>query len=76
MKVNALHTIKNIAVFLIIFYVDAQLLDKLTNARNARNASDIIVYLVSLSFMLTILIVHSYLFYERVNPKEKENQND
>nr|DAV34471.1 MAG TPA: hypothetical protein [Caudoviricetes sp.] len=73
MKVNALHTIKNIAVFLIIFYVDAQLLDKLTNARNA---SDIIVYLVSLFFMLTILIVHSYLFYERVNPKEKENQND
>lgn len=73
MKVNALHTIKNIAVFLIIFYVDAQLLDKLTNARNV---SDIIVYLVSLCFMLACLIINSYLFYERVITKEKENQND
>lgn len=73
MKVNDLHTIKNILVFSIIFYVDAQLLDKLTNARNV---SDIIVYLVSLCFMLACLIIHSYLFYERVITKEKENQND
>lgn len=65
MKVNAIRTIKNVVVFLIIFYVDAQLLDKLTNARNA---SDIVVYLVSLFFMLAILIAHSYLFYDSVDP--------
>ena len=66
MKVNALHAIKNALIFLILFYVDAQLLDKLTNAKNT---SDIIVYLVSLLFMLACLIVHSCLFYESVNPK-------
>lgn len=73
MKVNALHAIKNALIFLILFYVDAQLLDKLTNAKNT---SDIIVYLVSLLFMLSILIVYSCLFYDSVNPKEKESKND
>ena len=73
MKVNALHAVKNAAVFLILFYVDAQLLDKLFSAKNM---SDIIVFLVSLLFMLAILIAHSYLFYDSVNPKEKESKND
>lgn len=72
MKVNALHAVKNATVFLILFYVDAQLLDKLFSAKSM---SDIIVFLVSLLFMLAILIVHSYLFYDSVNPK-KESKND
>lgn len=65
MKVNALFIIKNIAVFLLLFYVDAQLLNKLFAAKGV---SDIIVYLVSLFFMLTILVVHSHLFYQSVTP--------
>ena len=73
MKVNALFIIKNIAVFLLLFYVDAQLLNKLFAAKDV---SDIIVYLVSLFFMLTILIVHSHLLYTKVIPKEKETKND
>lgn len=66
MKVNVLFIIKNIVVFLLLFYVDAQLLDKLFTAKGM---SDIIVYLVSLFFMLTILVVHSHLFYQSVTPK-------
>ena len=73
MKVNALFIIKNIAVFLLLFYVDAQLLNKLFAAKDV---SDIIVYLVSLFFMLTILIVYSHLLYIKVTPKEKETKND
>ena len=73
MKANVLFIIKNIAVFLLLFYVDAQLLDKLFAAKSV---SDIIVFLVSLLFMLAILIAHSYLFYDGVNPKEKESEND
>lgn len=73
MKVNVLFIIKNIAVFLLLFYVDAQLLDKLFAAKGM---SDIIVYLVSLFFMLTILVVRSHLFYQSVTPKEKEAKND
>ena len=65
MKVNVLFIIKNIVVFLLLFYVDAQLLDKLFTAKGM---SDIIVYLVSLFFMLTILVVHSHLFYQSVTP--------
>lgn len=65
MKVNVLFIIKNIVVFLLLFYVDAQLLDKLFTAKGI---SDIIVYLVSLFFMLTILVVHSHLFYQSVTP--------
>lgn len=65
MKVNVLFIIKNIVVFLLLFYVDAQLLDKLFSAKGV---SDIIVYLVSLFFMLTILVVHSHLFYQSVTP--------
>lgn len=72
MKVNALHAVKNAAVFLILFYVDAQLLDKLFAAKSV---SDILVFFVSLLFMLAILIVHSYLFYDNVNSK-KETKND
>lgn len=66
MKVNVLFILKNIVVFLLLFYVDAQLLDKLFTAKGM---SDIIVYLVSLFFMLTILVVHSHLFYQSVTPK-------
>lgn len=73
MKVNPLFIIKNILVFLLLFYVDAQLLNKLFAAKGV---SDIIVYLVSLFFMLTILIVHSHLLYTKVTPKEKETKND
>ena len=77
MKVNVLFIIKNIVVFLLLFYVDAQLLDKLFTAKGM---SDIIVYLVSLFFMLTILVVCSHLFYQSVtpppSPKEKEAKND
>lgn len=73
MKVNVLFIIKNIVVFLLLFYVDAQLLDKLFTAKGM---SDIIVYLVSLFFMLTILVVHSHLFYQSATPKEKEAKND
>lgn len=73
MKVNTLRVVKNMAVFLILFYVDAQLLDKLFSAKSV---SDIIVFLVSLLFMLAILIAHSYLFCDSVNPKEKESKND
>lgn len=73
MKANVLFIIKNIAVFLLLFYVDAQLLDKLFAAKGM---SDIIVYLVSLFFMLTILVVHSYLLYQNATPKEKETKND
>lgn len=65
MKVNVLFIIKNIVVFLLLFYVDAQLLDKLFTAKGM---SDIIVYLVSLFFMLTILVVYSHLFYRSVTP--------
>lgn len=65
MKVNVLFIIKNIVVFLLLFYVDAQLLDKLFTAKGM---SDIIVYLVSLFFMLTILVVHSHLFYQSATP--------
>jgi len=73
MKVNALFIIKNIAVFLLLFYVDAQLLNKLFAAKGI---SDIIVYLVSLFFMLACLIVYSHLLYTKVSPKEKETKND
>lgn len=73
MKVNALFIIKNILVFLLLFYVDAQLLNKLFAAKGI---SDIIVYLVSLFFMLACLIVHSHLLYTKVTPKEKETKND
>lgn len=73
MKVNALFIIKNIAVFLLLFYVDAQLLNKLFAAKGI---SDIIVYLVSLFFMLTCLIIHSHLLHTKVSPKEKETKND
>ena len=73
MKVNALFIIKNIAVFLLLFYVDAQLLNKLFAAKDV---SDIIVYLVSLFFMLVCLIVHSLLLHTKVTPKEKETKND
>lgn len=59
--------------FLLLFYVDAQLLNKLFAAKDV---SDIIVYLVSLFFMPTILIVHSHLLYTKVAPKEKETKND
>lgn len=73
MKANALFIIKNIAVFLLLFYVDAQLLNKLFAAKGV---SDIIVYLVSLFFMLAALIVHSHFLYKTVTPKEKEAKND
>lgn len=73
MKVNALFIIKNIAVFLLLFYVDAQLLNKLFAAKGV---SDIIVYLVSLFFMLACLIAHSQLLCTKVTPKEKETKND
>lgn len=73
MKVNTLFIIKNIAVFLLLFYVDAQLLNKLFAAKGV---SDIIVYLVSLFFMLAALIVHSHFLYKTVTPKEKEAKND
>ena len=73
MKVNALFIIKNIAVFLLLFYVDAQLLNKLFAAKDV---SDIIVYLVSLFFMLVCLIVHPHLLHTKVTPKEKETKND
>lgn len=73
MKVNALYAIKNVVVFLILFYVDAQLLDKLFSAKSV---SDILVFLVSLFFMLACLIVHSHLLYTKVAPKEKETKND
>ena len=64
MKVNALYAIKNVVVFLILFYVDAQLLDKLFSAKGV---SDILVFLVSLFFMLAALIVHSHFCTNR-NP--------
>lgn len=73
MKVNALFIIKNIAVFLLLFYVDAQLLNKLFSAKGL---SDILVFLVSLFFMLAALIVHSHFLYKSVTPKEKEAKND
>lgn len=74
MKVNALYAIKNVVVFLILFYVDAQLLDKLFSAKGV---SDILVFLVSLFFMLASLIVHSHFLYKTVAPKEKEaKKND
>ena len=73
MKVNALFIIKNIAVFLLLFYVDAQLLNKLFAAKDV---SDTIVYLVSLFFMMACLIVRSHLLYTKVAPKEKETKND
>ena len=72
MKVNALYAIKNVVVFLILFYVDAQLLDK---AFAAKGVSDTFVFLVSLFFMLAALIVHSHFLYETVTPK-KEIEND
>lgn len=73
MKVNALFIIKNILVFLLLFYVDVQLLNKLFAAKGI---SDIIVYLVSLFFMLTCLIIHSHLLHTKVSSKEKETKND
>lgn len=73
MKVSTLCAVKNAAIFLILFYADAQLLDKLFAAKSLR---DIIVFLVSLLFMLAILIAHSHLFYDSVAPKEKETKND
>lgn len=73
MKVNTLSIIKNIAVFLLLFYVDAQLLNKLFAVKNV---NDIIVYLVSLFFMLAILIAHSYLLYTKITPEGKETKND
>lgn len=73
MKVNALYAIKNVVVFLILFYVDAQLLDKLFSAKGV---SDILVFLVSLFFMLAALIVHFHFLYKTVTPKEKEAKND
>lgn len=73
MKVNVLYAIKNVVVFLIFFYVDAQLLDKLFSAKGV---SDILVFLVSLFFMLAALIVHSHFLYKTVTPKEKEAKND
>lgn len=73
MKVNALYAIKNVVVFLILFYVDAQLLDKLFAAKGV---SDILVFLVSLFFMLAALIVYSHFLYKTVTPKEKEAKND
>lgn len=73
MKANRLFIIKNIAVFLLLFYVDAQLLNKLLAAKDV---SDIIVYLVSLFFMLACFITHSHLLHTNVTPKEKETKND
>lgn len=73
MKVNALYAIKSIAIFLILFYVDAQLLDKLLNSKGV---SDIIVYLVSLIFMLASLTVHAHCMRTKLISINKEAQND
>ena len=73
MKVNALFIIKNILVLLLLFYVDAQLLNKLFAAKGI---SDIIVYLVLLFFMLACLIAHLHLLYTKVTHQEKETKND
>nr|DAX24983.1 MAG TPA: hypothetical protein [Caudoviricetes sp.] len=73
MKVNALYAIKSIVIFLILFYVDAQLLDKLFNSKSV---SDILVFLVSLVFMLAILTVHAHLMYTKLISIKKDVQND
>lgn len=73
MKVNALYAIKSIAIFLILFYVDVQLLDKLFNSKGV---SDILVFLVSLVFMLAILAVHAHHMYTKLVCAKKEAKND
>lgn len=73
MKVNALYAIKSIVIFLILFYVDAQLLDKLFNSKVV---SDILVFLVSLVFMLAILTVHAHIMYTKLICAKKEAEND
>lgn len=73
MKVNALHAVKSMIIFLILFYVDAELLDKLFNAKSI---SDILVFLVSLFFMLAILTVHAHRMYATMTNIEKELKND
>ena len=69
MKVNALYAIKSIVIFLILFYVDAQLLDKLFNSKSV---SDILVFLVSLVLMLAILTVHAHLMYTKLISIKKD----
>ena len=73
MKVNALYVIKSIVIFLILFYVDAQLLDKLFNSKGI---SDVFVFLVSLVFMLAILTVHAHHMYTKLVCAKKEAEND
>ena len=73
MKVNTLYAIKSIVLFLILFYVDAQLLDKLFNSKGV---SDILVFLVSLVFMLAILTVHARLMHTKLISINKETKND
>ena len=71
MRVNTFFTAKNTLVFLVLFYVDAQLLDKLFAAKGV---GDIIVYLVSLFFMLVILIAHSHFLCTKINRNEEETE--
>ena len=71
MKVNALYAIKSIVIFLILSYVDAQSLDKLFNSKGV---SDILVFFVSLVFMLVILTVPAHLMYTTLISINKETK--
>lgn len=73
MKVNAISAIKHAALFLLIFYVDAQLLNKLFAVKSV---GDAIVYLVSLTFMLAVLTVQASTMHATLSNKERETKND
>lgn len=71
MKVNALVIIKNIAVFLLLCYVNMQLPNKLFAAKDV---SDIIAYLILPFFMLAYPIARMHLLRTKITPKEKETK--
>lgn len=73
MKVNTLCAINRIAVFLILFYVDTQLLDKLFNSKGV---GDILVFFVSLVFMLAILTIQAHLMLIKLIGINKGVKND